>query len=399
MRNKFSEYYPMNKEEYQQLWDSAIFVIDTNVLLNLYRFSNDVSLELLKIFKSLANRLWIPYQVAWEYHNRRRKVIIKLENSYNNIIKIIDNNLEDIDNKLKVFKKHPFLDIDYIINKIKKYMEGIKKDLRKKKERFPNWFSKDEIMNKVTEIFDNKIGKEISKDELTKIYKEGKKRYNNSIPPGYKDGRVDTSEVTEYSNNNKKLATYGDLIIWFEIIKKAKKEKKPIIFITEDKKEDWWLIIDGRTVGPRYELIREIKDKAGVKFYMYDIYNFQKYAKEYLKAQIKEKTFKELKEFKNLEMIKPPEVDFDSLIKSLERIKPPKVDYDSLIKSLEMIKPPKVDYDSLIKSLEMIKPPKVDYDSFLKKLGEIKKLGEKYNNSDGIIKDDEKPEDTNESNE
>jgi len=42
---------------------------------------------------------------------------------------------------------------------------------------------------------------------------------------------------------------FGDLIIWKEMIEKAKAEKRPIIFVTDDGKSDWWHIHSSRQKG------------------------------------------------------------------------------------------------------------------------------------------------------
>lgn len=46
------------------------------------------------------------------------------------------------------------------------------------------------------------------------------------------------------------------------MIKKAKDDGKPIIFITGDVKEDWWLNMDGKRLMPHPLLKREMIDKA-----------------------------------------------------------------------------------------------------------------------------------------
>jgi len=41
------------------------------------------------------------------------------------------------------------------------------------------------------------------------------------------------------------------------------------VLVTDDRKEDWWWISHGKTVGPRRELVEEMRSVAGVPFYMY----------------------------------------------------------------------------------------------------------------------------------
>ena len=53
------------------------------------------------------------------------------------------------------------------------------------------------------------------------------------------------SGVAWYEEDIKK---YGDLILWYQIIDKAKESKKPIILISGDVKEDWWLEKNGKRI-------------------------------------------------------------------------------------------------------------------------------------------------------
>lgn len=58
---------------------------------------------------------------------------------------------------------------------------------------------------------------------------EGEQRYKKEIPPGFKDAKKKDG-----------VRKYSDLIIWKEILRFAEKNKKDIIFVTDDVKADWW---------------------------------------------------------------------------------------------------------------------------------------------------------------
>src|SRR5258706_533380 len=89
---------------------------------------------------------------------------------------------------------------------------------------------------------------------------------------------------------------YGDGVLWFQVIEYAKSQKKPIILVTDDQKDDWWRIEKGKTLGPRPELITEISTKAKVAFYMYNASQFLKYAKDFLGLHVKQEAIEEIKE-------------------------------------------------------------------------------------------------------
>ncbi len=74
---------------------------------------------------------------------------------------------------------------------------------------------------------------------------------------------------------------FGDLILWKEILEKLNTEgKRPVIFVTEDVKPDWWEINgDDELVGPRQELINEFNDfsEDKVSFNMFTLSDFNMY--------------------------------------------------------------------------------------------------------------------------
>ena len=140
----------------------------------------------------------------------------------------------------------------------------------------------DEVFNKLLDIFNGRTGNEFSADELKIIEKEGEQRYKRSIPPGYKD-------------NAKDINKYGDLIIWKELLSFSKEKSVDVIFVTEDKKEDWWFIDHGKTIGPRVELRKEFSKETGRKFHMYTMDRFLSIVAEKLKETVDTDTIAEVK--------------------------------------------------------------------------------------------------------
>ncbi|MXZ00727.1 hypothetical protein F4Y93_08790, partial [Candidatus Poribacteria bacterium] len=77
MKNIFKGYYKLDDKELQSLWGNALFIFDTNVLLNLYRYQATTSNELFTVMESLADRVWIPYHDGLEFQKRRLNLIEK----------------------------------------------------------------------------------------------------------------------------------------------------------------------------------------------------------------------------------------------------------------------------------------------------------------------------------
>lgn len=82
MKNAIREYIELSEAEKKTLWDNATFVFDTNVFLNLYRYSQKTREALLDAMGQLENRIWMPYQVAYEFMRRRPEIIIETVDRY-----------------------------------------------------------------------------------------------------------------------------------------------------------------------------------------------------------------------------------------------------------------------------------------------------------------------------
>lgn len=286
MRNLFPELTRPDAKEFKQLWTNAVFVFDTSVLLSLYGIPKQARDKMISVLKELQrlDRIWIPHHVAVEFYRRRFDVIYDQEKSHAEAIKSLDDTERFIS---KMF------DSKEILSKISGSCKIIRNEIKKHKKRDCDWLKKDKIEIDLDGIFKNKVGPCFEDERLKEICENGKGRYDNKVPPGYKDADKDKSDKTG-------IRMFGDLIIWHQIIEHAKMEKKSLIFVTDDQKEDWWWKINSNTIGPRYELRKEIKEIAQVEFYMYKSEQFMKHAGEYLSVKFDTKLIERVKKSKEV---------------------------------------------------------------------------------------------------
>ncbi len=275
MKKIFPGYYRPTEKEFSNLWNSCLFVLDANVLLNLYRYSQETSDELIQILKQISDRLWVPHQAAIEYQENRLQTIAKQLEEYDEIQKLVEDSKKKLKNKLDSLNKHPYIKANNLMKIMQKACTAIDKNLKKLKQKHPDLLQHDNLRDVLGTLLEDKIGLPYSQEKLDGVYNLGKKRYEQEIPPGYED------------KNKKGAKKYGDLILWFQIIDKAKKTNKPIILVTDDRKEDWWRRFKNKTIGPRPELVNEIFSKAGVSFYLYQTDPFMENAQKLLEKQVK----------------------------------------------------------------------------------------------------------------
>jgi hypothetical protein len=256
MKSILREFIELNDDEKKDLWSKATFIFDTNILLNLYRYSLKTRKALLNAFDSLKDNIWIPYNVAFEFMNNRCEVIHESNERYDKLFKEVKNFKSVILNSLRLSEN------DSEIKDLEKFLNKWLKN-NKEKNNLNCEYNKDPILDVIFKYFDGRTGLPFDNAQLNAVFEEGKKRYEKNIPPGFKDSK-------KKEDNN----MYGDLIIWKQIINYAKENKKDIIFVTQDQKIDWWNIVHGKTIGPRFELRKEFYDNTNQSFHMYAMDNF-----------------------------------------------------------------------------------------------------------------------------
>lgn len=276
MKDRFGLYMP-DANTIKTIWNDAIFIYDANVLLDLYRFSELARNQLLEVFSGLASKSWLPNQSLLEFSNNRIEVIRDLEMQYDEIINFTQKNLSlsTIENFVKgVESRHPYIQLEYIVAPIEKALSEIQNKMNELKTVHPITERDDRVLDALRSIFHDNIGEPYTTEQLDAVYCEADKRYKAKVPPGYKDSDKPTPRK------------YGDVVFWYQVIDFAKSKKQPVILVTGDKKEDWWL-----KNGPiRPELIEEFRKKTGMKIWAYKPKNFIGYAGEYLSLEVRQAT-------------------------------------------------------------------------------------------------------------
>lgn len=300
MKNLFPGYYRPTDDEFEELWANCTFVPDTNVLLNLYRTSPSAKETLMEIFEQISDRLWIPHQVALEYQTRRLGVISKQLHAYREVQEYLQKEAGAISGKLSEYRRHAFLDIDLLNARIEKVFSSIRKQVEKQQKVHPDWLGNDPIHEELTTLFEGKVGIPYTDEQLQAIHKDAEQRYERKQPPGFRDEKKDENK-------------YGDVVLWRQFLDYAANQRTPVIFVTDDTKDDWWHRHEGRTISPHPKLIEEFRNNCNVAFYMYDSNQFAKWAQKYLERNDKPEVLNELRELREIDEV---ETSFEAFLRS-----------------------------------------------------------------------------------
>lgn len=283
MRSMFPGHFRPKEVEFKELWASCMFAVDANVLLNLYRYSPDTRAALESALSAVKDRLFVPHQAAREFLKNRLNVTAGQAEEYTKAIRAIT----DLSSMLSNRKKHPFLP-EPELPRFQDQVGRLVEQLEAQRTVLLNRLTNDEILQFVEEMFAGKTGKPFEKETLDAIVADGEVRYKSEIPPGYKDAKKDSADDP--------YRRYGDLIVWKQLLSEAAAADKPVVFITDDKKEDWWVEQSGRTIGPRTELREEFIAHVRQNFWMYTVDKFIEEAARESQTKVSDKVIEEILE-------------------------------------------------------------------------------------------------------
>lgn len=304
MKNTFSGYYQPSTEQYELLWNDALIVLDTNVLLSLYRLPTTAREDVLRVLGLLKERLWIPHQVALEFQRRRLTVIASARKGTDETLNSANTMVADIKSKvetLQIEKRGLNIEPQPLLDELDKASAKLMEAIEAAHNAQLDISTTDTIRQSLDELLEGKVGKgPTDQDELNELIKDGEHRYSDRIPPGFADNDKDKNpnEANFIFDHIKFPRKFGDLILWKQLIRHTKESNiDKVLFITEDRKDDWWWREQGKVVGPQPELIREISRDGGVKlFWMYSSSQFVEHANKYYAAAVPTESVDEIKQ-------------------------------------------------------------------------------------------------------
>ena len=274
MRIVFRHYSRPSRDDLARLWSAALFSFDASVLLNLYGYTDKTREALVHLAEDYAERLRLPYQFGLEYVRNRRNVIQKQISKYKNV----EDRLEEIRKEILSTRDHPYLSDGGM-----SAYEGIQQELNSSRSAIANLLESDPHEEKILRLFEERVGRCPSAEELSRMEAAAQQRYDKKIPPGYMDLK-----------EKGPTGAFGDYIGWRQLMDIAKAEGRGFIFVVDDLKQDWWWDLE-RTL-PRPELLTEFLSETQHEMYMYTSENFLRAAREFGAAEIADDAIEEVRQ-------------------------------------------------------------------------------------------------------
>ncbi|MFQ6229011.1 PIN-like domain-containing protein [Nocardia sp. NPDC002869] len=293
MRDAYPQWYPPDEKSLQHAFKNGTVALDTNILHHLYRLGEQQRNQVLKVLENddIKPRIWLPYQVGLEYQKNRLKNAYDQSRVYADLIEEVEKHGRQIRSKFEVnisdpeVRKEPIDTLETVVKQLSGQLEELG---RKHVIGFDIASSEnDPIRAALDRIFSSgaSVGAKPDASVIGSRTAESRKRYERRVPPGYKDAE----------GPNKKPNPEGDYLIWCELLDHATSSGRPMVFVTNDEKEDWYQHgPDGKVLGPRPELREEMMARSADCYHQTTLTGFLRSVDRFLSIRVDEATIEQV---------------------------------------------------------------------------------------------------------
>lgn len=180
MRNAFRGYYRATGEELKAIWGTGDLILDTNALLNLFRYTKETREVFLGVLAERRASLWIPHEVGVEFHRNRRRVVFEQGEPFDKLDAVIRATREDVDKILAGYrnKEHPSLDDGAISAVWATALGSVEKEMTAARERHREYGGVvGNLFETVADLYEGKVGDPYADGRLSELHVEADARY------------------------------------------------------------------------------------------------------------------------------------------------------------------------------------------------------------------------------
>lgn len=226
---------PPDAADAEELFATASIVLDSSVVLNLYRMSRGTRDAWLDVLNRVREQLVMPYQVALEVTRNVASVRSSLPDSYDALRKQVDG--------LRKAPATHFTGSRHLhaerIAKLKAVLdENLDRALTelaqiRDADEAVVGAERDSVMRALDDLYAGRVLPEPAPATIRRrVERFRDHRAPNEVPPGWKDALS--------GGKSTPLLAAGDYLLWAEILDHARKSHSRFIVVTDDAKADWW---------------------------------------------------------------------------------------------------------------------------------------------------------------
>ena len=264
--DEFPGYRLPSDDELNKALRSALVVVDTNVLLNLYRYNESTRNDLLEVLRQLGDRLWVPHQALLEFWRNRLSVIASRGAGTDQALNALGKQQRATEDAIRKWAKAVAVEArhqDDLLDKVNTLYTELEQEIRAhapSTQKVMVGAASEPVLRQLQDLLDGKAGRKPVEADWQAAVKEGNERAARREPPGYLDAEKADSDLPE--------GAAGDYLVWHQAKEEAARRNLDLVLVTGDEKEDWWWRHRSEFLGPRVELVAEFKARCAHELYM-----------------------------------------------------------------------------------------------------------------------------------
>jgi len=252
MKQHFPGFYTYTPQELRDLISKSTIVFGASVLLDLLKIS--YGMDFLDIISKEVpkERLWLPYDTAWLYHER--------------LATVIDEQIQNVDSAASALNRlkdsfsdngqHPYIPDNLKLN-FDNTMNQLKNALEKDRTFLLGHLNNSYLRKRIDEMFRDRIGDPYEQNQLEQLYIESEERHKQLRHP-----------CLYFSSSKNIRIRHHRLIVWKQIERYAKEEGKPVVLVLNRITPNWFFIYNDAMVRPHQNLINEFIENTHQNIYI-----------------------------------------------------------------------------------------------------------------------------------
>jgi hypothetical protein len=262
----FEGYQIPSPTEIDEALRTGLVMLDTNALLNLYRYTERTRDDLFRVLESLGDRLWVPHQVMLKFWRNRLSALGNPATAAAQAKDTPNKSQQSAVDAIDRWAKQVALGDDQ-----RATIQGLVSGTFEKLQQIINEGApgqvdilrstdSDPILERMAVSLAGHVGRPMDSGHWKIAVEEGRRRVDALEPPGYLDADKADSHLPE--------GPAGDYLVWAQLKSEGRRRDCDVVLVTGDEKEDWWWRYRSHLLGPRAELVEEYLQEAGHRLFM-----------------------------------------------------------------------------------------------------------------------------------
>lgn len=251
----FDQYYRTSEDAQAALFEESVLVFDTNVLLNVLRYSESARQELIDAIASVADRTFVPHQVAVEYNRNRVKVVSDRRGELDEVGNKSDEIRQSVSGLTSLLRRRRIVG-DAEIERLEQasqaflaVLDTTSQDALDKYDLEPDSLVGvvDDWTRRLDEVLAGRVAARPALEVLEKDREEAERRKVERLAPGFKDDAM------------------GDYLWWAETLRWPNIVDKHLFIVSDDAAKGDWRFEQRSIVAGAHQILIDDARNAGAQ--------------------------------------------------------------------------------------------------------------------------------------